>query len=78
MKDIELTDGQKEKILEEWNSRPENPPSLLELIRVAYPDSQFDGRSKQGRAVKEFLATRKLKARGAHEYQHKNKLELTD
>ncbi len=77
MNDIKLTDEQKEKILEEWNSRPDNPPSLLELIRVAYPDSEFDGRSKQGRTVKEFLATRKLKARAAHEYQHKSKIELT-
>ena len=77
MSDTELTDGQKEKILKEWNSRPDNPPSLLELIRVAYPESEFDGRSKQGRAVKEFLATRKLKARAAHEYQYKSKIELT-
>jgi hypothetical protein len=67
-----------ENILNEWNSRPENPPSLLELIRVAYPDRpELDGRSKEGREVKAFLATRKIKAHGAHEYQPKEKITLT-
>jgi hypothetical protein len=77
MANTELTNEQKEKILKEWDGRPDSPPSLLELIRVAYPDSGFDGRSKQGRLVKEFLATKELKARAAHEYQHKEKIELS-
>jgi len=67
-----------EKILNEWNSRLENPPSLLELIRIAYPNApELDGRSKEGREIKAFLATRKIKARGAQEYQAKEKTELT-
>ncbi len=70
---------QRKKILDEWNSRPENPPSLLELIRIAYPDKpELDGRSKEGREVKAFLATRKIKAHGAHEYQPKEKISLTE
>ena len=72
-----LNEKQKEDILSEWNSRPENPPALLELIRVAYPDNlELDGRTKQGRAVKAFLATRKIHARAAHEYKHKGVLKL--
>ena len=77
MSEIDLTEEQRERILKEWNSRPDSPPSLLELIRITYPNTNFDGRSKEGRAVKDFLATRKIKARGAHEYQPKDKIELT-
>lgn len=73
-----LTEKQKKDILEEWNYRPKDPPSLLELIGVAYPDEKVDGRSKEGRAVKAFLATREIKARASHEYQHKEKIDLTE
>ena len=63
-------------ILEEWDSRENNPPSLLELIRIAYPDQlHLDGRSKEGKAVKAFLAGRQIKAHASHEYQPK-KTEL--
>ena len=52
MEEIFLTDSQKEKVLEEWNSRPNDPPSLLELIKAAgFIDK--DGRSKEGKAVKQ-------------------------
>ena len=78
MPNVNLTEEQKLKILKEWNSRSEDPPSLLELINVAFPDKNIDGRSKEGRAVKEFLSTRQIRARGAHEYQPKEKIELTE
>ena len=67
-----LSDDQRKIILDLWNSRPDDPPSLLELIKAAFPDKNVDGRSKEGRAVKEFLASREIKARGAHEYQPKD------
>ena len=67
-----LSEEQKKKIIELWNSRPENPPSLLEIIREAFPDKEIDGRSKEGRAVKRFLATRKIKAKRAHEHTPKD------
>ena len=73
-----LNDSQKELVINEWNSRPDNPPSLLELINLAFPDQKIDGRTKEGRAVKEFLSTRNIKARASHEYQPKKKLELTE
>jgi hypothetical protein len=75
--EVFLSEEQKEKVLNEWNSRPSDPPSLLELIRSAgFKDK--DGRSKEGRAVKRFLASREIKAQGAQNYQPKKKINLTD
>jgi hypothetical protein len=78
MSEITLTEEQQKNILNEWNSRPSNPPSLLELIRAAYPDTDLDGRSKEGKAVKAFLATREIRAHASHQYQPKQKVELTE
>lgn len=58
---IELTEQQKLNILTEWNSRAENPPSIYELIKLAF-DVKEDGRSKYGKAIKAYLASRDLKA----------------
>jgi hypothetical protein len=77
MEEIFLSEEQKAKVLSEWNSRPDDPPSLLELIQAAgFKDK--DGRSKEGRAVKQFLASRQIKAQGAQNYQPKKKINLTD
>jgi hypothetical protein len=66
-------------VLKEWNSRPNNPPSLLELIKVAFPEKpELDGRSKEAREIKEFLATHSIKPKGAHIYTPKDGVELTD
>jgi|TARA_R110000824_G_scaffold395132_1_gene595529 hypothetical protein len=73
---IILLEDQKAAILEEWNSRPDNPPSLLDLINVTFPDKNVDGRSKEGKAVKAFLASQSIKARASQEYQAKE-IELT-
>jgi hypothetical protein len=75
---MKLSDEQCEKILNAWNKNPQDPPALLKLIRLAFPDKDVDGRSKEGRAVKEFLALNDLKARAAHEYKPKEKIELTE
>ena len=75
---MELTKEQRENILSLWNSRLDDPPALLELIKTAFPDKNVDGRSKEGRLVKAFLASRKIKARAAHQYKAKDKIELTD
>ena len=62
-----------------WNERgEENPPSLIELIKAAYPDKDgIDGRSKEARELKVYLSTHGIQALGAHVYQPKEK-ELTD
>ena len=74
---MSLTEEQKQKILNEWNSRQENPPSLIELIHLVFGEN-FDGRSKEGKLVKDFLATRDIKARASHEYKAKKEIKLTD
>jgi hypothetical protein len=75
---LELTDKQKLDLLNTWNSRKDDPPSLLELIQDVAGFKGKDGRSKEGRTVKAYLASRQLKARGSHEYQPVDKAELTE
>lgn len=77
--EIQLTDEQKVMVLNEWNSRPTNPPSLNDLVRAAFPALEnIDGRSKEGRAIKALLASKQIRARGAQEYVPKEKTDLTD
>jgi hypothetical protein len=71
---VELSSQQKQRILETWNSS-DPPPSLYDLIQSAGYKG-LDGRSKEGRAVKTFLASRDLRARPAQEYQ-KRSIKLT-
>lgn len=53
---IELTEEQKQKLLNAWKMAPaDNPPSQKELTKIAFPDLEIDARSKQGKAVKEFF-----------------------
>lgn len=70
------------RALDEWNSRPENPPSQQDLIvATGYvnPDGTLpDGRSKFGRELKIFMASRKLKPKGAHEHRIKGPVDLTE
>ena len=55
---MSLTEEQKSTILREWESNQDDPPSLLELIRKAYPDNlNIDGRSKEGKEVKARLSS---------------------
>jgi len=75
--DILLNDEQKMAVLKLWNEN-EEPPSLIDLIKQAYPDQNYDGRSKHGKAVSKFLKERSLNARKAHEYKKKEVPELTE
>lgn len=71
-----LTEEQQLKLLNEWNTRPENPPSLAELVKLAFNRDDLDGRSKEGKAVKTFLASRQIKPKKSHEYEAKGLIEL--
>ena len=42
MEEVFLTEEQKQNVLQEWNARPDNPPSLLELIKVAGFENKDD------------------------------------
>ena len=72
-----LTEEQQLKLLKEWNDRPNNPPSLAELVKLAFDRDDLDGRSKEGKAVKQFLASRQIKPKKSHEYEAKGLIELT-
>ena len=77
MTNIELTDDQKKKILEEWNTRPSNPPSLVELTKLIFGEG-FDGRSQEGKAIKNYLASRQIIPKKSHEYEPKGLIDLTE
>ena len=80
-KNIKLNEDQQLAILTEWNSRPEDPPYIKELIELVFPDvpeEKKDGRSKYGRAVKDFLAEKSLSAKVSHKYYPKEKVELNE
>lgn len=67
------------EVLQKWNESLESPPSLNELVSVGFPDDPDpDGRSKNGRLTKEFLSSRKIKARGSQVYVPSKKFELTE
>ena len=72
-----LTEEQKQKILDEWNNRPKDPPSLQDLVHVAFGDVDGDGRGKYGRVVRQFLATRQIVSRSESIYKPKGVIELT-
>lgn len=72
-----LTAEQELQILRLWNNRPENPPSLKELTELCF-GAGVDGRDKRAKLIKQFLATRKLKAPVSYIYQKKGELELND
>ena len=65
--------------LQLWQDRgEENPPSLSELISAAYPDrDDIDGRTKEARELKAYLAQHGVAADGAHVY-HAKTIELSD
>jgi len=78
MNDIDLTQEQKDLIIKTWNDRKDNPPSLQELTQIAFPDiPNVDGRSKQGKAVKNFLASRELRVKTKSEYTPKDRIDFT-
>ena len=51
-----------------------SPPELDDVVPNA---DGADGRSWHGKKVKEFLATRQIKARASYEYLAKDKIELS-
>ena len=68
-----LNDSQKEIILQ----NADKILDLTELTRLAFPDAEkVDGRSKQGRAVRNFLVSSKIEYETKHIYP-KDDIELT-
>lgn len=76
MIDIILTEEQASKILELWNANPQNPPFLRDLSKAAF-GREVDGRSQEGKAIKEFLTTQNLAPKPAAPKPRED-FELTD
>ncbi len=80
MDNLELTSEQKEEILRFWNEKMQGSskvcPSLKELTIHIFKE-ELDGRSLEGRAIKDFLATRELKPKTTSEYE-KDLYKLSD
>lgn len=57
-KDIELTEKQKEYILANWDKM-----DFMTLVKNVFKNEELDGRSLEGRAIKAFLITRKLRVK---------------
>ena len=73
-----LNEDQQNLIINTWNEKKENPPSLQELTQLVFPQiPNIDGRSLYGKAVKKFLASRDLKVKTKSEYTPKDRTEFT-
>lgn len=59
---IRLTEDQKNEVIQFWQSRPEDPPTLGELVSLIYK-KEYDVRSKPGLAIRSFLSEMNLKPR---------------
>lgn len=73
----ELTEAQKKLVIDTWNSRPQNPPSLKELTELCF-GAGIDGRDKRAKLIKVLLSRHNLKASVSYEYQPKGMIILTD
>lgn len=57
----ELTDAQKKSIVDRWNDKTLKPPSVTELLDVAYGENHgLHPRSKQAKEIQGFLVNSKL------------------
>jgi hypothetical protein len=74
--ELQLTTEQEQKIKDLWNLVPGKPPGLKEITQAIFGD--VDGRSREGRAIKQFLASQKLRARATSDPDKKPEIELND
>ncbi len=75
---IILSQDQQNLIIQIWNKDKDNPPDLLSLTQLVFPEaSDIDGRSVYGKAVKKFLASRALKITTKSVYKPMGRKEFT-
>ena len=75
--DFEWTAEHEQKMMDFWNSRPNNPPSLKELTVHIFGDG-YDGRSIEAKALQRALARHNIKARTLTDYVPKTpQIELS-
>lgn len=76
-KKIILTQEQQLKILEALDKGGDAPPTIKELILLAF-GQVYDARTQYGKAIREFIADKGLRFRGAREYIPPRVIELTE
>lgn len=75
---VELTEEQEAKMIEFWNSRPANPPSLKEITVHLFGEG-FDGRSNEAKATQRALGKHSKRAKTTSVYEKKtDEIELTE
>jgi hypothetical protein len=53
-----LTEDQKKAITIAWRESPkDNPPAIMDLVNLCFPDKGLDGRSLEAKAIKEFIVS---------------------
>ncbi len=72
---IVLTTAQKTLISNRWKNDAKTPPSIQELLDIAFPKQNLDGRSKEATAVKEFLVSCGINSEPS--YKPKRNFELS-
>lgn len=79
MKDkVEITEEQWERVVKHWNDRPkDDPPSLKELTEICF-GRDLDGRSVEGKALRDKLAQANLKPKIAGDYERKGYVEFSE
>ena len=74
-----LSNDQEQLIINTWNSNPNHPPSLKDLVKLISNGTEIDGRSKVGQEIKYFLSTRNLRAKATSDDDRKtDKIILTE
>lgn len=72
--DYQLTDEQKQKITEVYNTNPD----LIFVTKAVFGSEKIDGRSKEGRAVRDFLVEKGLKYRTSSTRDKVEDVELNE
>ena len=73
-----LTEDQKVRLIDFWNAKIQHePPSLKEMCELVFGEG-VDPRSKNGRAVREFLASRSLRATTVADSRKPEEVVLTE
>lgn len=69
---------QKTKILGLINSNPDKPPSLKDLTDNLFPGKDLDGRSFEGKSIKEYCALLNIVAKSSFDNKYKTGVDLND
>lgn len=73
-----LTEEQQNIILSKLTEDRETPPLIKELIDLCFPNQNLDARSKEGRAIREFIASKNLDYTNARTWIPKKVIVLTE